>query len=65
MMILVRLIDWLVEWVKYLGGAPGHRSPIIRILAWLYLIFLVVAAVVLIAWLVSKIPEFVDFLNRL
>lgn len=63
MLILVHVIDWLVEWVKYLGGAPGHRTVALRILAWLYLIFLVTAVVVLIAWGVSKIPELVDLLN--
>ncbi|MCF8603335.1 hypothetical protein L5I01_08170 [Gordonia sp. HY442] len=63
MMLLVRLIDVLVEFVKLLVGAPGHRNVLGRVAAWLVLIAVIGAVVALIAWGVSLIPELIDLLN--
>ena len=63
MMLLVQLIDVVVEFVKYLVGAPGHRNPLIRIIAWLIVLAGVAVVVGLIAWGVSLIPELIDLLN--
>ncbi|MGO3327842.1 hypothetical protein [Gordonia sp. (in: high G+C Gram-positive bacteria)] len=63
MMLLVRLIDVLVEFVKLLVGAPGLRNVLGRVAAWLVLIAVIGAVVALIAWGVSLIPELIDLLN--
>jgi hypothetical protein len=62
-LILVHVIDWFVEWVKYLGGAPGHRNVGARIFAWLFLLVVIAAVVAVIAAVVWAIPGLVDLLN--
>ncbi len=63
MLILVRVIDLLVEYVKYLAGAQGHRNPAARIAAWVLLLTVVGVVVALISWGVSEIPALIDVLN--
>lgn len=63
MMLLVQLIDVIVEYVKLLVGAPGHRNAFARIIAWLLLIAGIGAVVALIAWGVAMIPELIEILN--
>ncbi|WOC10958.1 hypothetical protein [Gordonia sp. MP11Mi] len=63
MMLLVQLIDVIVEYVKLLVGAPGHRNIFARVIAWLVLIALIATVVGLIAWGVSLIPELIGLLN--
>ena len=63
MMLLVQLIDAVVEFVKLLVGAPGHRNVVARIIAWLVVLAVVAAVIGLIAWGVSMIPDLIDALN--
>ncbi|MGK2319734.1 hypothetical protein [Gordonia rhizosphera] len=61
MMILVRLIDLFVEYVKLLIGTKGSVPA--RVLAWLVLLAAVVAVIAVVAWGVATIPTLVDTLN--
>lgn len=63
MMLLVQFIDVIVEIVKWLVGAPGHRNVFVRIIAWLFVLAILGAIIGLIAWGVSLIPQFIDILN--
>lgn len=61
MMILVRLIDAGMEYIKLLLGLSGNKA--MRVLAWISFLALVGAGIALIAWFVMYIPELVDLLN--
>ena len=61
MMVLVRLIDVGMEYVKLLLGLNGGSAR--RVLAWISLLSLVCAGIALIAWGVWAIPMLVDTLN--
>ncbi|MDL9936311.1 hypothetical protein QSJ18_06105 [Gordonia sp. ABSL1-1] len=62
MMLLVRLIDLFVEYVKLLFGV-GYQNTGARVVAWLFLIAVIATVIGLIAWGVALIPDLIDVLN--
>lgn len=60
MMILVRLIDLFVEYVKLLGGSGPLFA---RILAWAFLLAVVAVVIGLVVWGITMIPALIDALN--
>jgi hypothetical protein len=62
MMLLVRLIDVFVIFIKVLGGR-GYGNPVTRVLAWLVVLSVLFFAVGLVVFAIAHLIDFVEYLN--